>query len=190
MLPGRADLREKGSSMRRILLALRVFFFTLFRRETAEAVEAILTGGKTPEPTGGPPSPQTVGKSTRSDALTLLAALQREARLVDFVKESLDGYTDAQIGAAARDVHRDSGRVLNRLFGIEPVLDEQEGAAVEVAGGFDPGCYQLTGNVTGEPPFRGRLRHHGWRATACRLPAFSGSPAAAEVLAPAEVELA
>jgi hypothetical protein len=47
----------------------------------------------------------------RSEALTLLATLQREARFVDFIKESLEGYSDAQIGAVARDVHRDCGKV-------------------------------------------------------------------------------
>ena len=56
----------------------------------------------------------------------MLATLQREARFVDFVKESLEGYADAQIGAVARDVHRDCGAVLERLFALRPVLADQE----------------------------------------------------------------
>ena len=61
-------------------------------------------------------------KAARSEAITLLATLQREARFVDFIKEPLDGYSDAQIGAAARDVHRDCGKVLDRLFAIQSLV--------------------------------------------------------------------
>jgi len=125
----------------------------------------------------------------RSEAISLLATLQREARLVDFIKEPLDDYTDAQIGAAVRDIHRDCAAVLERLFGLEPVVDQEEGTEVEVPAGFDSGRFRLTGNVTGQPPFRGRLVHHGWEATRCELPEWSGSPAAACTVAPAEVEL-
>ena len=62
------------------------------------------------------PIPLVPKPPARSEAITLLAALQREARFVDFIQESLAGYTDAQIGAAARDVHRDCGTVLKRMF--------------------------------------------------------------------------
>ena len=125
----------------------------------------------------------------RSEAITLLAALQREARFVDFIQESLAGYTDAQIGAAARDVHRDCGAVLKRLFALRPAVAEEEGKEVEVPAGFDAGRWRLTGNVAGEPPFHGRLVHPGWEATTCELPTWSGSAAAARIVAPAEVEL-
>ena len=66
-------------------------------------------------------------QANRSDAITLLATLQREARFVDIVSEPLDGYSDAQIGAAARDVLRESGKVLNRLFSLKRVVDAEEG---------------------------------------------------------------
>jgi hypothetical protein len=125
----------------------------------------------------------------QSEAITLLAALQREARFVDFIQESLDGYSDAQIGAAARDVHRDCKAVLARMFALRPVTTEEEGKEVEVPAGFDPGRWRLTGNVTGEPPFHGRLVHPGWEATICELPTWSGGAAAARIVAPAEVEL-
>ena len=87
----------------------------------------------------------------RSDAVTLLDALQREARFVDFVQEPLADYSDAQIGAVARDVHRDCGRVLERLFALRPIEQREDGAEMEVPAGFDAGRYRLTGNVTGEP---------------------------------------
>jgi hypothetical protein len=125
----------------------------------------------------------------RSEALTLLATLQREARFVDFIEEPLEGYSDAQIGAVARDVHRDCGKVLERLFALAPLNPQQEGEETDVPAGFDPARYRLTGNVAGAPPFRGRLAHHGWEATKCDLPAWSGKEAAARIIAPVEVEL-
>ena len=176
----------------RFSVAIRAFFRSLFNAEIAEQIDAILESGgpalaelPAPEPTAAEEPP----KPSRSEALTLLATLQREARLVDFFKESLDGYSDAQIGAAVRDIHRDTAAVLQRLFAIEPVVEGEEGRQIEVPAGFDAGCYRLTGNVTGTPPFNGTVVHHGWRASKCELPAWSGGIKAAEIVAPAEVEL-
>ncbi len=133
--------------------------------------------------------PSAAKPPARSEAITLLAALQRKARFVDFIQESLAGYSDAQIGAAARDVHRDCGAVLKRMFALRPAVADEEGKEVEVPAGFDAGRWRLTGNVTGQPPFHGRLVHPGWEATACELPTWSGSAAASRIVAPAEVEL-
>jgi hypothetical protein len=139
-----------------------------------------------------PPKARVAAKpeAQRSEALNLLAALQREARFVDFIQESLDGYGDAQIGAAARQVHDDCRKVLDRLFALRGLVDESEGAEIDVPAGFDAGRFRLTGNVAGEPPYRGRLVHHGWEAAQCQLPAWSGSAGTARVVSPAEVELA
>jgi hypothetical protein len=182
--------------MRRLWIALRIFFVTLFRAEMARQVEQLL-GAAAPEKRAKDETKEKIPKPerkkprvpVRSEALTLLATLQREARFVDFVQEPIAGYSDAQIGAVARDVHRDCGRVLERLFAIKPITDQEEGAEMELPPGFDAGRFRLTGNVAGEPPFRGRLRHHGWEATACELPSWSGSEAAARTVAPVEVEL-
>lgn len=176
--------------MRRILLAVRVFFGILFSSATARRIEeALAAGDARPASPPKPKEPPKPKPPARSDALTLLSTLQREARFVDFIKEPLGGYGDAQIGAAARDVHRECAAVLDRLFGLKPVVSQQEGAELDVPAGFDAGRYRLTGNVTGEPPFRGRMVHHGWEATTCRLPAWSGTATAARVVAPVEVEL-
>jgi len=179
--------------MRRIILAFRVFFGVLFQSATAEAVTALLEGKKPTPPEEVKKKPKTVPpakpEAVRSEALALLATLQREARFVDFLMEPLEGYADAQIGAVARDVHRDCGKVIARLFALEPLVADEENAEVDVPAGFDPGCYRLTGNVVGEAPFRGRLAHHGWKAQKCELPTWSGKPSAARVVAPAEVEL-
>ncbi len=181
--------------MRRIAIAFRVFFATLFRAEVAREVERVLCGGsqqgqalidRPPEPK---PKPKPKKPPARSDAVTLLATLQREARFIDFIKEPLGTYSDAQVGAAARDVHRDCGGVLERLFGLQPIVSDEEGGQIEVPAGFDAGRYQLSGKVAGEPPFRGRLRHHGWEAARQELPSWSGSESAARTVAPVEVEL-
>jgi hypothetical protein len=137
-----------------------------------------------PAPAKQPPKP------ARSDAVTLLATLQREARFIDFIKEPLEGYSDAQIGAAVRDVHRDCAKVLDRLFAIRAMDNQEEGSTLEVPAGFDAGRYRLTGNVAGNPPFRGRLAHHGWEAGEVQLPEWSGTSQSARVIAPIEVELA
>jgi len=46
----------------------------------------------------------------------------------------------------------------------------------------------VTGNLVGQPPFTGSLRHRGWRVTEVRLPKLAERHDA-HVVAPAEVEL-
>ena len=67
-------------------------------------------------------------------------------------------------------------------------MDQEEGDDVEILSGFDPAGIKLTGNVTGEPPFLGVLRHKGWRASKLDLPALSKDGDSA-IIAPAEVEI-
>ena len=189
--------------MARIWLAIRIFFLVLFQGPVAQQVAEVLekrklenkpSEAKTLAKPADKPEPKPAAKQppkpARSEAVTLLATLQREARFVDFIKEPLDSYSDAQIGAAVRDVHRDCGKVLDRLFAIKSIVDQQEGSPVEVPSGFDAGRYRLTGNVVGDPPFHGNLVHHGWEAAEVQLPAWSGTPHSARVVAPVEVELA
>src|SRR5262245_45743067 len=179
--------------MGRIGVAFRAFWAALASNEKAEQIRAVLTGAGLPKidaevkrplsPTRPePPSPG------RSEAVTLLAALQREARLVDLVKQPLGQFSDEQIGAAARNVLGDSAAVLDRFFAIEAVASGEEGAICDVPVGYDPARYKLAGAVEGRGPFRGRLVHQGWRATTVKLPAWTGSREAALVIAPAEVE--
>ena len=179
--------------MSRIFLAFRYFFAILFSSKTAEAVRCLNKQSALPGPVEQAAllKPKVVEppKPARSEAITLLAALQREARFVDFLQEPLTGYSDAQIGAVARDIHRDCAAVVQRLFKMKPAVEQQEGENVELAASFDAGRYRLTGNVAGQPPFRGKLVHPGWEATSCELPTWSGTKESARVVAPAEVEL-
>ncbi|HQU46713.1 MAG TPA: DUF2760 domain-containing protein [Pirellulales bacterium] len=179
--------------MGRIGLAFRLFFRILFDAALAERLRPLLASAA--PPAAAPvAAPKTEAKPkpapARSDALNLLAMLQREARLVDFIQEPIAGYSDEQIGAAVRDVHRDCAAVLERVFALKPVRDEAEGTTVELSGEFDAAHYRLAGRVPEQPPFRGTLAHHGWQATRCALPEWTSTQDAARVIAPAVLEVA
>jgi hypothetical protein len=121
-------------------------------------------------------------------ALQLLAILQREGRLLDFLQEDVTAYSDTEVGAAARVVHQGCRRGLDDYLEIEAVRSEAEGAAVVLEPGFDAASTRVTGNLVGEPPFRGTLAHRGWRVTKARLPRLAEGHDA-RILAPAEVEV-
>lgn len=121
-------------------------------------------------------------------ALQLLGVLQREGRLVDFVQQEIAGFSDADVGAAARVVHQGCRRALEQTVAIESIRNEGEGSALTLAAGFDSKAHRLVGNVQGQPPYRGTLRHRGWRATRVILEDPLAS-ADLTVICPAEVEL-
>lgn len=183
--------------MGRFGLAVKAFFRILGDQQTAQRVGEILSGAPALPPAAPaaaqrpvePPRPAAPPRPKRSDALTLLATLQREARFIDFIKEPIADYPDAQIGAVVRDIHRDCGAALERLFALRPVLAESEGATVQIPENSDAGRYRLTGKVTDRPHGSGRLIHHGWEATQCEVPTWTGGDAAARIVAPAEVEM-
>ena len=120
--------------------------------------------------------------------LHLIGILQKEGRLLDFFSEDLSQYQDGQIGAAVRSIHENCKKSLDGQIKPQFVLDAQEGDEIEVEKGFDPNTLKLVGNVTGEPPFKGIVRHRGWRARKVDLPTFSGRQAT-DIIAPAEVEV-
>lgn len=121
--------------------------------------------------------------------LYLLSLLQREGRLVDFFSEDLDQYPDDQIGAAVRGIHENCKKTIEKNLKLEPVIDKPEGEETRIDPGFDPHAIKLTGNVTGEPPFKGILRHRGWRTAKLDLPTLSDVQDIG-IIAPAEVEIA
>jgi hypothetical protein len=121
-------------------------------------------------------------------ALQLLGLFQREGRLVDFLEQDIATFTDADVGAAARVVHEGCRKALRAHATVDPLRPEAEGARVTLDAGFDPDEVKLVGDVKGQAPFAGVLRHRGWRATRFDLPRFVGEHDA-RVLAPAEVEL-
>lgn len=194
----------------RLWLALVVFWKLLFDAALAGRVRSLVRGtraaegdGERSRVVGAEPArvvepdrvqvvdaePVTTARgSDPTSALQLLAIMQREGRLLDFLQEDIAGFADAEVGAAARVVHAGCKRALGEYFALEPVRRENEGAPVVLERGFDPTRTRVTGNVVGEPPYRGRLAHHGWHVADIRLPTLARGHDP-RVVAPAEVEL-
>jgi hypothetical protein len=186
-----------------VAVAFRSFFAALFNNDRAEAIRHVLDGDvvaerlEQPKPAAEPAMAKTaVGKTaaattaakpTRSDALTLLATLQREARLVDLVQEPLDQYSDAQVGAAARPCLMQCRSTLKRMFDLRPLVESQEGQTVDVPQGASPLRYQWVGEGATNRG-SGQLVHPGWQATRCEIAQWTGEATDSRVVAPAQLE--
>lgn len=134
------------------------------------------------------PPPARLHAADERAALQLLALLQREGRFVDFLEEDIAGFSDAQIGAAARAVHEGCKKVLREHLPIAPIRAEDEGAKVTLEPGFDATANRLSGKVRGEPPFTGTVQHRGYRVAEVKLPKLHDDHDA-RIVAPAEIEL-
>jgi hypothetical protein len=173
----RNDDARNVSFGQRLTLGLKVIFNGTFAAQVVSALKAAEVKPSTPPP-----------EKLHASGLLLLSSLQREGRLVDFLQQDVANFSDEEIGAAARVVHAGSRKLLHQYFDLEPAAKENEGAEVTVPKGFDAQRWRLTGNVAGQPPFRGTLRHHGWVARQVRMPAVSEA-LDPRIITPAEVEL-
>ncbi len=187
---------------KRISYATRCFFSVLSRGEVPEdiAPEVVKASAQIPpapeapplavEPSLAPePAPAPPVEESTDRAVQMLALLQREGRLIDFFSEDLTPYPDAQVGAAVRELHAGCRKALEQYVTLEPIIEGEEDGPVTVEAGFDPATVKLVGNVTGQPPLRGLLRHRGWRATEVELPPLAPQESARAIVAPAEVEI-
>lgn len=120
--------------------------------------------------------------------LHFLSVLQREGRLLDFFNEDLSVYEDEQIGAAVRGIHENCKKTMKKYIDPVPVTDMEEGSEIVIKEGFDPETFRLVGNVTGNPPFKGVVRHRGWKASRQNMPELSKIKDSS-IMAPAEVEI-
>ena len=120
--------------------------------------------------------------------LHLLSVFQREGRMVDFFTEDLTPYDDAQIGVAVRNIHENCAKTLQKYLKPKAVIEKQEGEEIRVPKNFDVDAIKLTGNVSGEPPFNGILRHRGWQAGRIEVPVLNPGHNP-RIIAPAEVEI-
>ena len=134
------------------------------------------------------PEPVVLKEATQDAALQLISILQKEARFIDFIKEDVTSYSDADIGIAARVVHEGCKKAMNDYFTIDTVRGEQEGSKVTLAKGFNASEVRLTGNIVGQAPFTGSLIHKGWQVSDVRLPKLTQGHNA-KIVAAAEVEL-
>ena len=170
----------------RLSFAFRCFFSLLLQGTVPQDVLQALGASKSSpvKAVAEKPAPESPDR-----AIQMLALFQRDGRLVDFLAEDVAPYPDAQLGAAVRSIHNSCRQVLDRYLKLAPVLDSDEDQPVTVPAGFDPAAIKLVGNVTGEPPFRGLLRHRGWRVAEVNLPSLPQGAGRA-IVAPAEVEIA
>jgi hypothetical protein len=174
----------------RVVFAFRCFLSILFHAEIPNDIAQKFV--KAPGPVPQAPAAATSSISRLKEvkrpapeafdrAVQMLALLQRDGRLIDFL-------ADTQLGSAVRTIHETCRQVLDRYVKLEPILNSEEDQPVTVEVGFDPAAIKLIGNVAGEPPVRGVLRHRGWRVKEVNLPPLPQA-AGRMVIAPAEVEL-
>jgi hypothetical protein len=130
-----------------------------------------------------PPAPKPTG-----EPLQLLAILQAESKLIDFLLEDISSASDLQVGLGVREVHKLAQAALKKHLVIEPILPGEYEDRVTVPKGFNPSAIQVIGNVTGEPPFNGKLAYNGLRVKEIKLPT---RPEGQDpmILMPAEVEM-
>jgi hypothetical protein len=161
---------------------------------SAAAMEQARSQAKPTPAVQAAPKPEPVKKAEfvvapEASAIQLLSILQRKGRLIDFLQEDLSLFDDAQIGAAVRNIHDSSRQALAEYVELAPIYDQAEGGQVTVKQGFDAYAVRLSGDVAGNPPFTGVLRHRGWRVVSMRLPEQSKEQAESKVVAAAEVEV-
>jgi hypothetical protein len=175
----------------RILLAFRSFFDILFGGRLSDGVLAGLGLSKrAPGPASvskaatPPPAPAV---KTSDGALQILAILQRDSRLLDFLMEDLTSFSDDQIGGAVRELHDQCRDAIARYITLRPVIDGVEGTFTQ-APSKDPNVVRFVGNVPATPPSGGTLRHRGWRAVKVDLPSLVAGQDTV-ILAPAEIEI-
>jgi Domain of unknown function (DUF2760) len=194
-----------------VLMGLLILFLIamLFGKSRTKAEPAPLVNTQQPEPTpvaepvvkiiekivevekiipAPTPEPVILKEYTPDAALQLLGLLQKEARFIDFIKEDITSYSDADIGVATRVVHQGCTKAINDHFSLAPIRDENEGSNITVADDFDAAAIRLTGNIIGSAPFTGTLIHKGWQATDVRLPKLTQNHNP-QIIAAAEIEL-
>jgi hypothetical protein len=179
----------------RFSLAFAAFFRILsdgiFAARVSYATTNALPAPRASEPAPAPkpePVKPVIREASPDAALQLLAILQREGRFIDFLEEDVSTFSDADIGAAARVVHTGCKKSLREHITLEPVRTESEESRITIEKGFNASAIRITGNVVGEPPFTGTLRHRGWRVKSIALPKLAEGHDA-HIVAPAEVEL-
>lgn len=168
--------------MSRIFLAFRAFFAILFGNPLPVELKPPAPAKPAAPAKAAPPPPP-----NPAHALQLLAILQRDSRLLDFLMEDIAAFEDEQIGAAVRSLHDQARDSLGRYLSLQPVIDGVEGAYTRPAT-TDAAAVKFIGNVPATRPEGGILRHKGWRATKVDLPVLNPKQDAT-IIAPAEIEI-
>jgi hypothetical protein len=168
----------------RFSLAIQTFLRILHDAPFADQVRGLVKGQQGPFRA----EQRQVERALSVEAIQMLAILQREGRLLDFLFESIDDYSDERVGAVVRSIHAGCRRALDEYFRIEAIRLEQEGEEVMLEEEVNPSIIRLTGEPGNQPPFIGKLVHHGWRATKGHLPPQPEGQDRS-VIQPAEIEI-
>lgn len=161
-------------------------FFTVFKIACRSFVQAFKHPEKAQQLIEFPA--QEESKNSATSHLKLLAYLQHSGRLVDFLKEEIQTFSDAQIGLAVRKIHQECAKSLEELVTVRPLIEEAEGATIQIPKGYNPLEIKVVGNVQGEAPFTGTVMHRGWKAHKLSLP-HKLKEGATGIICPAEVEI-
>ena len=183
MVPGAEPIRQY---LPQATLALAVLVLIGVFSQPRQTVPSRTPPAEPARPAPIPP------QANRADAeiVHFLAMLQEKGRLVDFLMDDINAYSDAQVGAAARVVHAGCKAVLQEHFTITPVRAEPEGSTVQVPAGYSADEYRLVGKIAGSAPFSGVLVHRGWKTDMVKLPQLLRDAAdPLPAIAPAEVEV-
>lgn len=120
-------------------------------------------------------------------AAHLLADMQKEGRLIDFLNENLREYSDEEIGSSVRSIHEGCKKVLDSTLTMEKIVDQEEESTYRVNKGYDAKSVRLTGRVGDVYPMKGTLIHPGWKVKNIKL--TEKDDQVKKILAPAEVEV-
>jgi hypothetical protein len=168
----------------RLAFAFKTFFAILFRDHIPDDVAASLLAARPAAPvasaaTAAPrPSPAAAADPT---ATQLLALLQRDGRLIDFLMEDVGLTVTRRSAPPSAPCMPAAGR---RWSNTSRSVRRWTRRGCPRHGGCERRCarIKLIGNVSGQPPFAGVLRHRGWVVTRIDLPALR--PAAASLPPP------
>ncbi|MBF0317041.1 MAG: DUF2760 domain-containing protein [Nitrospirae bacterium] len=127
-----------------------------------------------------------VAEKTTAKVAQVLAMFQKKGRLIDFLQEDISAFDDSQVGHAVRSIHKECKEAMAEYLSLEPIRKESEGSEITMESGFDPSAIRITGNASGQPPFKGILRHSGWTLAGTRLPEQNQN---LTVIEPAEIEI-
>jgi hypothetical protein len=181
-------------------LALGAFLKCLFNSDFAGEVKALALHRKSNKPKAslktelakekidGPSKNIDLQKeSYNNGAIHILAEMQKEGRLIDFLKENLDDYNDEEIGGSVRSIHEGCKKAIDTHIQMEKVLDQEEESTCRINKDYDAKSIKLTGRVSDTYPMKGSLVHPGWKVKEVKLTQKSKSTQ--NIIAPAEVEI-
>jgi hypothetical protein len=183
----------RGNDLSRLSLAFKSFFGLLFRGKLPDDVQIALNLTRRAAAPAAPAAPPKPPAQPADGAVQILGVLQKEGRLIDFLMEDISQFSDDQVGAAVRDIHKNSRAALDRHLKLVPVIDGVEGALTRLAasglGPKDTASLRLVGKVPADGKVEaGILQHRGYKVEKIDLPALKPGEKVT-ILAPAEIEV-